>query len=95
VEREGERGLYVHVEKGRLFIFGLISILGCQRLCVLDSKDIFREIESKRIDCFRSVDPEPQPESVLVPTVLIDVDFNLSPKSVKMNTAANDHVICQ
>jgi hypothetical protein len=63
-------------------------------LCVIYSKDIFREKsnESKGIDCFQSVDPEPQPESSYL---LVDADLNLSPKSVKINTAANDFVVCQ
>lgn len=60
----------VHVKKGRLFIIGVIVSnfrMPGVYACLIDSKDIFQEIESKRIDCFRSVDPEPQPESVLVP----------------------------
>ena len=60
----------VHVQKGRLFIIGVIVSnfrMPGVYAWLIDSKDIFQEIESKRIDCFRSVDPEPQPESVLVP----------------------------
>ena len=70
-ENEGERGLLCPRTK-RTTIYNWGTVISNFRMpgvyaCLIDSKDIFQEIESKRIDCFRSVDPEPQPESVLVP----------------------------